>query len=241
MTATAQLTVVRPDRQHRDRLEILMALIAGPGFDPMFRDDVIRVPKNHPALHWNCLIDGCDGYIRAQELCGNHLTRWREAEAAGVDRLEFLRTAPLVAARKRLNAPADCRVQWCERPAERNVLVELCTFHRGRWQERSGSVRVLDDDEFETWLSNQDPCASFGSCVALCCAELARSPLGLCEDHEKLYRRAGRPGGARLPSNWGRWFDRRGQRVPVSFDDEPAFRRWCRHRLPARDRSASTA
>ncbi|MEU5941225.1 site-specific integrase [Micromonospora sp. NPDC047548] len=212
---------------------ILSALIEGPGFDPLFRDDVIHVPKNHPVLHWNCLIDGCDGYIRAQELCGNHLTRWREAEAAGVDRLQFLRTAPLVDARKRLNAPTGCRVQQCGRPAERNMLAGLCTFHRNRWQEFSGSVRVSDDDGFETWLSVQDPCASYGQCVALCCADLARSPLGLCEDHEKLYRRAGRPGGARLPSNWGRWFDRRGQHVPIFYDDGPAFRRWCSHVQPA--------
>jgi hypothetical protein len=63
---------------------------------------------------------------------------------------------------------------------------------------------VPDDDGFETWLSVQQPCTSFGPCAALCCTDLARSPLGLCEDHEKLYRQAGRPGGARLPANWGR-------------------------------------
>jgi len=91
--AAARFVVLRSGRESRDRLEILTALIDGPGFDPLFRDDVIRVPRDHPALHWNCLIEGCDGYIRARELCGNHLIRWREAEAAGVERLEFLRTA----------------------------------------------------------------------------------------------------------------------------------------------------
>lgn len=231
--AVARLTVLRPGRESRDRLEVLTALIDGPGFDPLFRIDIIRVPKNHPALHWNCLIDGCDGYIRAQELCGNHLVRWYEAEAAGVERLEFLRTAGLVAARRRLAAPNGCRVPRCGRPGERNVLAELCTFHVRRWQEHSGSVRVADDGGFEVWLSVQAPCASFGSCAAHCCADLARSPLGLCEDHEKLYRRAGRPGRARLPANWGRWLDRHGRSVPVSYDDEPAFRRWCRQVQPA--------
>lgn len=74
-------------------------------------------------------------------------------------------------------------------------------------------------------LSTQAGCASFGPCAAHCCADLARSPLGLCEDHEKLYRRAGRPGGARPPANWGRWLDHHGHDVPISYDDEHAFRR----------------
>ena len=34
----------RPDREGRDRLEILTALIDGPSFDAMFRPDVIDVP-----------------------------------------------------------------------------------------------------------------------------------------------------------------------------------------------------
>ncbi|GAA4729968.1 site-specific integrase [Phytohabitans rumicis] len=230
--AVAPLALGRPDREARDRLEVLTALITGPGFDPLFRGDVIHVPKNHPVLHWNCLIDGCDGYIRAQELCANHLVRWRQSAAAGVERAEFLRTASHVTARKRLNAPTGCRVTRCGRPAQRTMAAELCTFHLHRWQEASGSVRVPVEG-FDDWVADQNPCDPYGACVAVCCTDLARSPLGLCEDHEKLYRRAGRPGGARLPSNWGRWFERRGAPVPVRYDDEPAFRRWCRRVQPA--------
>ncbi|WP_199180315.1 site-specific integrase [Verrucosispora sp. ts21] len=234
MTAAAHLAMIRPDRESRDRLEILTALIDGPGFDPLFRSDDIRIPRNHQTLHWNCLINGCDGYITRQELCTNHLARWYVAEAAGMDRLEFIRSAPLIGARRRFNAPNGCRVSRCERPAERSMRVGLCTFHRNRWQELTGSTRAPEDsNEFELWLSGQEPRASYGQCIAACCDDLARSPLELCEDHEKLYRRAGRPGGARLPSNWCRWFERRGQRVPVSFDDEPAFRGWCRQVRPA--------
>jgi integrase len=229
--AVAPLALIRPDRRARDQLEVLTALIDGPGFDPLFRSDIISVPKNHAALHWNCLIDGCDGYIRAQELCGNHLVRWREAADSGIARAEFLRTADLVTARKRFNAATSCRVMRCGRPAQRSLAAELCTFHLHRWQEASGAVRVPDDG-FEQWLAGQSPCDSYGSCVAGCCADLARSPLELCEDHEKLYRGAGRPGGARLPSNWGRWFDQ-DRLVPVSYADEPAFRRWCRRVQPA--------
>lgn len=234
MTATAHLAVIRPDRESRDRLEILTTLINGPGFDPLFRSDDIRIPKNHPTLHWNCLISGCDGYIKGQELCTNHLARWYEEKAAGMNRLEFLRSAPLVNKHRRFNVPTTCRVPACGRPAERSMLVKLCTFHRNRWLELTGSTRPSDDaGEFEQWLSGQAPCVSYGRCVASCCDDLARSPLVLCEDHEKLYRRTGSPGGARLPSNWGRWFEQRGHQVPVSYDDEPAFRRWCYQVRPA--------
>src|SRR5947207_7706655 len=103
--------------------------------------------RHHPSLHWNCLVSGCDGYIKAQELCTNHQPRWYEAKAAGTDRLEFLRTAPLVPANRRLNPPTNCRVPRCGRPAERNMLVELCTFHRGRWAELTGSIRTPDNND----------------------------------------------------------------------------------------------
>ena len=34
----------------RDRLEILTTLIAGPSFDPIFRPDVIEIPRRAPDL-----------------------------------------------------------------------------------------------------------------------------------------------------------------------------------------------
>ena len=40
----------RPDRAGRDRLEILTALISGPSFDPLFRPDVIKIPRRPPGL-----------------------------------------------------------------------------------------------------------------------------------------------------------------------------------------------
>ncbi|WP_212808660.1 hypothetical protein [Micromonospora endophytica] len=113
------------------------------------------------------------------------------------------------------------------------MAAELCGFHLHQWLEVSGSTQVPDTTVFDEWVARQEPCASYGDCAAVSCSELARSPLLLCEDHEKLYRRAGRPGGARLPSNWGRWLDRRGDVVPVAYDDETAFRRWCRQVQPA--------
>jgi hypothetical protein len=49
----------RPDREGRDRLEILTALIDGPSFDAMFRPDVIDVPPEHSIYRWVCIVDGC--------------------------------------------------------------------------------------------------------------------------------------------------------------------------------------
>jgi hypothetical protein len=200
------------------------------------------VPKNHPALHWNCLIDGCPGYIRAQELCKEHVTSWRAAQAGGMDRLEFLRTAPPSQAYRRLNAPTDCRVQQCSRPAERNIVVPLCTFHRNQWQEFNGSIRLSGKD-FDSWLADQEPRASFGPCLASICPDLARSPLQLCEDHEKLYRTAGRPGGARLPTNWAAGPNAAASRSPSASPMSLRFgagAEWP-HLPPAQGRSACTA
>lgn len=235
MTApVSPLALVRGhDRESRDRLEVLTALIEGPGFDPLFRGDVIQIPKDHPALHWNCLIDGCDGYIKARELCEYHRNKWHEREAAGMNRMEFLRTAPPSDARRRLAPPSDCRVRDCGRPAQRGMLAELCGFHMHQWLEVNGSTQVPDATGFDEWVAGQQPCTSYGDCAAVSCSNLARSPLLLCEDHENRYRRDGRPGGAQLPSNWGRWLDRRGEVVPVTYDDETAFRRWCRQVQPA--------
>jgi hypothetical protein len=48
-----------PDgRESRDRLEILTALINGPGFDPLLRAEVIAVPTEHPVFGWGWRCSG---------------------------------------------------------------------------------------------------------------------------------------------------------------------------------------
>ncbi|HEY4992839.1 MAG TPA: hypothetical protein VII33_12230, partial [Nakamurella sp.] len=54
------LSVQRPDRVGRDRLEILTALINGPSFDPVFRPDVVQIPRNHPIYRWECVVGDCE-------------------------------------------------------------------------------------------------------------------------------------------------------------------------------------
>jgi hypothetical protein len=55
MTAAVPLPVLVPTgggdcRQRRDRLELLSALISGPGFDPLLRGDIIAFPRDHPVF-----------------------------------------------------------------------------------------------------------------------------------------------------------------------------------------------
>jgi hypothetical protein len=48
-----------PGRERRDRLELLTALIDGPGFDPLLRADIIEFPRDHPVWWWGCRIKDC--------------------------------------------------------------------------------------------------------------------------------------------------------------------------------------
>ena len=51
------LTVLSSDHESRiarDRNELLSAIISAPGFDALFRADVIHIPGNHPIFGWAC-------------------------------------------------------------------------------------------------------------------------------------------------------------------------------------------
>lgn len=92
---------------------------------------------------------------------------------------------------------------------------------------RAHTRRHGGDDDFAEWLAGQRPYHSYGGCLVRACDELAAAPLGLCVLHEQRYHRTGRPGGASLPPGWFGLFEYHGRRVPVSYADEAAFRRWC--------------
>src|SRR5258708_8505890 len=91
MTVTSLLPVLN-DRAGRDRLEILVALISAPSFDPLFRAEIIAVPPGHPVFRWNCLVTGCErpktghGHPRSA-----HLELWRHAQPDGNLKADFLR------------------------------------------------------------------------------------------------------------------------------------------------------
>ncbi|MGC4808902.1 tyrosine-type recombinase/integrase [Micromonospora sp. DT228] len=227
MTAPA-LSLVSTGRRGRDRLELLTALIAGPAFDPQLRDDVIEFPRDHPVFRWHCLVPACEGHLHVtSEWCRRHAAQWRESQAAGIGLADFLRTAAPLKTNTWHKRATLCRVPGGVRPAQRGASSGLCGFHLRRWAYLRGSTKVNDPQLLDDWLNSEQPCQSYGQCLADCCGELARSPLGLCEGHDAQYASDGRPGAARLPANWQRYREAKGLPVPVAYGDETAFRRWC--------------
>jgi len=208
-------------RAGRDRLELLSALIAAPGFDPVFRPDLIEVPPGHPVYGWGCEVAGCERVAHGPGLCTRHDGLWRAASKTGASRAEFLAAA--VPSRRTGGAGARaCRV--CpERPAAYGGA-QLCERHRMGWRKHRAGMPAAS---FGEWLAAQSPIAGYGACQAAVCSCLAATPVGLCPVHLDRYRAAGSPGNVRLPARWAAIFEAKGLRAPVLAGDEVAFRRWC--------------
>ncbi|WP_323373597.1 tyrosine-type recombinase/integrase [Plantactinospora alkalitolerans] len=223
MTATLALLPEpsRPDRVGRDRLEILTVLISAPSFDPMFRTDVIRIPRDHSTYRWWCVVPACER-VRSSgtDMCSVHMRAWGQASRRGVGKAAFLAAAEPLAPSEWVEEAA-CRI--CpDRPAA-HTRWRLCHRHLSRWKRRG----VLDEAAFAGWVAGQQPYAGFGGCVVAVCPSPADSPLGLCFGHETRYRKAGTPGSAALPPAWSQCYEQHGRPTPVSYQDERAFRRWC--------------
>jgi hypothetical protein len=213
-------------RHTRDQLEALTALIAAPSFDPLFRpSDVIVIPPDHPVFRWQCLVQDCarPRSKSSADLCAAHHDRWRTAERAGTTMGEFVRHAePLPLSEWLEDVP--CRV--CpDRPAF-SIAWRLCARHHHRW------TNTRDGVDFAAWLADQQPQPGYARCRVPVCDERAFSPLRLCASHDRYYRQAGRPGGARLPGSYWARFESRSRAVPVHVDDEVAFRAWCHAAQP---------
>lgn len=76
--------------------------------------------------------------------------------------------------------------------------MRLCQRHLARDLHQRTAGEAAD---FTGWVSEEQPCFSYGTCAAVVCPNLAESPLGLCSWHGSRYRRDGRPGGAALPGS----------------------------------------
>lgn len=230
------LPLVTPDQPSRttgDRLELLHTLMAAPGFDAeLFRQDIIRVRGDHHTYGWICTIPQCE---RASEpprsLCNVHEVGWRTAREAGGNLADFMLTAePL----KPVSwyQPEDCTI--CPGiPASR--ALPLCFLHADRWLGRKSlwlKKHGEGQPDYDEWLAAEQPFQPFGDCKVQDCPERAENPIGMCMRHVRQYRREDRPGGGRLPHQWGRWLANRGQPVPVLYDDELEFRKWCRETDP---------
>ncbi|MET7605139.1 tyrosine-type recombinase/integrase [Streptomyces avermitilis] len=222
-----------PSRTTTDRLEVLSTLMTAPSFDPLFTTEVIRMPGDHEAYGWICKVPQCE---RAQEparsLCANHEIEWRKQRKNGGLLGDFMRTAePLKPVAH--YQPEDCTIcpdipAWASSP--------LCFLHTHRWLGRKMHWKrqgKQGQPDYEAFLASQQPFAPFGECRVLACPDLAESPVGLCQRHIRRYRKAGSPGRVRLPRSWGRWLADRGKEIPVLYDDELAFRKWCAQADPA--------
>ncbi|WP_030021172.1 tyrosine-type recombinase/integrase [Streptomyces monomycini] len=215
-------------REARDRLEVLAALIAGPSFDPAFRDEVIRVPALHPVYPWHCTVVDCERPRWAKkDLCAIHAEQWQQAKADGGRKSDFVHAAePLKASQ----TPDAVRCRICPGRPAFNRELSLCHRHRNRWRDHRR--KCGDDADFEAWITSQTPCKSYGECRTRACDELAESPLGLCTLHLGRYRAAGKPGGASLPGKWFNSYEKCGLPAPVSYQDETVFQHWCATQPP---------
>lgn len=230
MTVTLALPLADPPsgRVSRDRLEVLTALIKGPAFDPVFREEVIRIPAIHPAYPWHCVVADCERPRWAKnDLCSIHADQWRDARVSGMTKSTFVRAAqPLTLVQTR--HAVGCRI--CPGRPVFNRELGLCHRHRNGWnrhlKEHGGCA------DFEEWLARQRPYGSYGQCATRACDELAASPLGLCTLHLDRFRVAGRPGGAALPKRWFHSYEHYGRPVPVGYVDEAVFRSWCAAQPP---------
>ncbi len=73
---------------------MLTTLIAGPSFDPIFRPDVIEIPRQHPIYRWECVVGGCErSRSGGTDLCPEHLRQWACERERGVGKAAFLTAA----------------------------------------------------------------------------------------------------------------------------------------------------
>ena len=208
-------------RDRRDRLELLTALMDAPGFDPLYRSDLIAIPPRHPVYGWECAADAC-GRIRLRwgGLCHWRAPQWREARNAGSSRAAFLAAASPGPPKQGI-ARARCMI--CpDRPA-RLRGIRLCQIHEARWRRAGGPA----NEALQEWLNEQAPFPGYGECQVEACPDLAAEG-GLCPGHVDRYRKEGWPGGTWVPKS--RRDDPDG---PVRYAGKAEFLKWCAMAAPA--------
>jgi len=204
-------------------LEILTALVGSPAFDPIFRSDLIGIPRGHRHYRWECVVAGCQRARGGSDLCSIHRVESRQARDRGVAKAAFLDAAQPLAAVGCIQETV-CRV--CPQRPAAHAELRLCQRHLTAWYRNLR--RPGRGSDFTGWLATQVTAfAGYGDCVVPVCAYLAESPLGLCAWHGARYQHAGRPGGAALPDSWWRRLEYDGRPVPVTYAEEDCFRRWC--------------
>ena len=205
-------------RQAKDRLEVLEALIGAPGFDPIFRNDIIWIPKDHPVIGWGCRVTDCDrALVGKYSMCVNHLREWVHARDRGTPMSDYLESAIPLSPNKQ-QKPLPCLICGDDRPTVGRR--PLCLGHRDRWAAAKRSRRMTVD-QFDQWLVEQTPFEPLGICGVACCEiQAARAP-GLCTDHRRKFERDGHPGQTQRA---------RGMRQPLY--DETVLGAWLQQQVP---------
>lgn len=217
MTVLKVLENEDASRARRDRLELLTALMMAPGFDPLYRSDLIAIPPQHRVYGWECVAEGCGRVKKDNDgLCQEHRLEWRQAREAGSSRAAFLTAAsPWPAAGM---PPARCMI--CPDRPSRLRRVPLCGTHHGRWRH-AGYPR---NQALQEWLCEQTPFPGYGECRVQACPDPAAADAGLCHCHEQRYAKDGRPGGARGPKS---------PDGPIQDSGKAEFLQWCAMAAPA--------
>ena len=223
-------------RAGRDRLELLTALIEGPGFDPLFRGDVIAIPPRASGLRlgvpWSA---GCERPAQGQRrLCLEHRASVARGAAGGQRPGRVPRRAPAA-------GPAVCveprRCAGSARPAARRTrraAVRTATTAAGVYAPASrgaaGAAGVAG-------RAGPAPTAT-ASCQVEVCPDLAASRWACATGHESALSPQGRPGGARRCPRGPAV--RAGGRRSRSARDEAEFRAGARRPPPAAGPGRST-
>jgi integrase len=207
-------------RAGRDRLELLTALIEAPGFDPLYRSDLITIPPQHPVYGWECAVSDC-GHVRNRGggLCREHEPEWHEARDAGSSRAAFLAAASPGRPPAGIS-PVPCMI--CPGRPSRQRGVALCTTHVARWRGAGQPA----NQALQEWLSEQTPFPGSGECQVEVCTELA-SEASLCRCHLQRYRKDRWQGGAWLLKPQPEDPD-----GPARYAGEAGFIRWCATAAP---------
>lgn len=130
-----------------------------PGFDPLYRSDLIAIPPQHRVYGWECVVEGCGRVKKDNDGLGQeHRLEWREAREAGSSRAAFLTAAsPWPAAGM---PPARCMI--CPDRPSRLRCVPLCGTHHGRWRHAG----YPGNEALQEWLCEQTPFPGYGECTA---------------------------------------------------------------------------
>lgn len=159
-----QLYADRPDRVGGDRLEILTTLSGGPSFDPVYRPDIIKIPRGHAVYRWECVVEHCERTRSGgADMCTAHLEEWvRAREAGGARKAAFVSAAEGLDRHERAEQAA-CQV--CPGRPAAHTRRRLCQRHMSRFRDH----RAADGDEADLghWLAGQDLFEGYGVCRSL--------------------------------------------------------------------------